>query len=309
LATSTSHFALEAPLSLVPPGGSELPVFAEDLAWHRENGRLIEARLRFLVSPEEYGRIDREELLHLDRKARGPGSDRFDPTDDVLIEARLDVELLPELAALGEDILVAGPAFLSLRGSNLHLTESWWALHVTVEVLRDAQGGTLREGYSTLHGDSSRPTLALPALALAAGAFEERGIEWHETSDDEVIQADVVGDNGSWECYVLSREQHGRCTVYSQISWATPHPQMTAMMELLTRINFGLPVGNFELDVSDGELRFKTAIETTGGRLSSDLFENLLSANLAATDMYLPALEAVRDGRLTPEEAVKFVED
>jgi hypothetical protein len=38
------------------------------------------------------------------------------------------------------------------------------------------------------------------------------------------------------------------------------------------------------------------------------MFDAILDANLAAMDAYLPALEAVRDGRMTPAEAAASVE-
>lgn len=309
MGTSTSHWAIDGDLRFATPSGTPLIVHGVDLALDRVDGVLDQARLTFTVPPEVYRRIDEEELFNLSRAARGPGAERFAPESDVQIEARLDPSLLVGLAALGDDILEAGPRFSALaEGSPLLDSENWYALNVTVEVLRDAEGGVLREGYSTTHASGERE-LRLPMLAVAANALEDRDLEWHETSDDEVIRADITGENGAWACYIVARERENRCTVYSQAPWPTPEPRRLEMAELLTRINFGLPVGNFEMDFADGEVRFKTSIDVSGHRLAPDLFENLLDANLATMDAYLPALEAVRDGRMTPEAAVAMVEE
>jgi hypothetical protein len=176
-----------------------------------------------------------------------------------------------------------------------------------VEVLRDAEGGSLREGFSTLYA-APPGELRLPMLVVATGMLEEHGLEWSETGDDEVIRVDILGDNGSWALFIVARENDDRCTVYSQVPWETPIERRGEMSELLTRINFGLPLGNFELDFADGEIRFKTSIDVSGTRLSSELFEGLIDPNIATTDIYLPALEAVRDQRMTPQEAVEMVE-
>ncbi|MGB4860959.1 MAG: YbjN domain-containing protein [Tepidiformaceae bacterium] len=305
---TTSHWEIDGELSFATPTGDPIAVHGIDLAVDRIDGALREARLTFSVPLEHYQRIDREELFHLERQGRGPGADRFEADDDVQVEARLDSALLPGFAALGDDIMETGPKFGALAaGSPLLETESWYAMHVTIEVMRDAEGGSLREGYSTVNA-SGEDFLTLPMLAIAAAGLDERELDWQETSDDEVIRADIAGENGVWACFVVTRQKDSRCTVYSQAPWETPPDQRMEMAELIARINFGLPLGNFEMDFGDGEVRFKTSIDVSGAHLSPELFDNLFEPNIATMNMYLPALEAVRDGRMTPREAVEQVE-
>ncbi|MGE3073429.1 MAG: YbjN domain-containing protein [Dehalococcoidia bacterium] len=305
----TSHWELEGDLEFSTPDSGSLVVRGTDLAVDRSDGSPTEVRLTFTVSAEDYSRIERNALFHLGPHLRGPGAERFRPEGEVQIEARLDGALMPGFALLGDDILVTGPAFAALaKGSPLLESESWFALHVTVEVMRDAEGGSLREGFSTLHA-AGDDFLSLPMLAIAAAALEEREMDWQETSDDEVIRTDVPGENGVWACFIIARQKDSRCTVYSQAPWETPEDQRMAMAELVTRINFGLPMGNFELDFGDGEVRFKTSIDVSGTHLSPELFDDLFEPNVATMDLYLPALEAVRDGRMTAEAAVAMVED
>lgn len=308
MSDTTSHWAIDGELTFAAADGERLDAHGDDLALETEDGVLHAARLTFTVTPDVYARIDREARFHLDAGARGPGSSHFEPGSDVQIEARLHPALLPAISALGTDIVDVGPRFSKLEvGSPLLETESWFALHVTVEVMRDAEGGGLREGYSTVHAGSG-DYMVLPMLAIAAGALEERGFEWEETSDEEVIRAEITGENGEWACFIVARRAESRCTVYSQVSWGTPESQRNEMAELITRINFGLPLGNFEMDFSDGEVRFKTSLNVSGDHLSVGLFDGLFEPNVATMDHYLPALEAVRDGRMTPPAAVEMVE-
>lgn len=309
MTTSTSHFALDGAMELRPPAGEPLQVHAVDLALDREDGALIEVRFSFALTAEPYRRVLDDSLFHLAPESRGPLAEQFVADGDVQVEARLDTALIPGVALLGEDILQTGPAFGALAaGSPLLETESWYALAVTKEVLRDAEGGSLREGYRTLHASPGHG-LRLAMLAIAEAAFEERGLDWHQTTDDEVIRAEATGENGSWAVFAVAREREGRCTVYSQVPWNTPEGQRGAMAEAITRINFGLPLGNFEMDYADGEIRFKTSIDVSEERLTTALFEGLFEPNMATTDHYLPALEAVRDGRASAEDAVRAVEE
>ena len=80
------------------------------------------------------------------------------------------------------------------------------------------------------------------------------------------------------------------------------------MAELLTRVNYGLVAGNFEMDLDDGEIRYKTALALGGTPLTEPLFDGILSPNLMAMQRYLPALRDVAAGRLSPVEAVALVE-
>ena len=52
MTTTTSHFALDAPMALAPPTGDPLPVHAVDLALEREDGVLVEVRFTFTSKVE-----------------------------------------------------------------------------------------------------------------------------------------------------------------------------------------------------------------------------------------------------------------
>jgi hypothetical protein len=175
--------------------------------------------------------------------------------------------------------------------------------------------GELRVGYSTIFAsmEPGLPTppgpLRLPLLSVLAQLLAERNIEWSETADDEVIEAEVRGESGSWTCFFIGREAENRVGVYSQTTWYAPEHVRPQMAELITRINYGLSNGNFEMDFSDGEIRFKTSLDVTGAQPTAELIGNLLSPNFAAMETYLPALEAVRDGRLSPVDALEAAEN
>ncbi len=285
-----------------------------------DHGTPTECRLKVEMPPEVYGSLVVLGLFHLAPDNRGAASIDFSPTSTVRIESALDPGMLSELELAGGDADSIASFLQSTsdagRWSPLLETESWYALHVTERITQDLDpDGELWTGYSTvftegIHRDPGLISLdlELPLLAALTTVLDERGIDWSETTDDEVVEAEVAGDSGSWTAYFVARQDEHRASVYSQVPWSTPESARNAMAELITRINYGLSIGNFEMDFSDGEIRFKTSIEIPPGTASRDLVENLLSPNFGAMDTYLPALEAVRDGRLDPEAAVRSVE-
>ncbi|WP_049790798.1 hypothetical protein [Trichormus azollae] len=52
--------------------------------------------------------------------------------------------------------------------------------------------------------------------------------------------------------------------------------------ECITRANYGMIIGNFELDFNDGEIRYKTSIDAEGERLSFALIKQVVYANVTS---------------------------
>ena len=80
------------------------------------------------------------------------------------------------------------------------------------------------------------------------------------------------------------------------------------MAEFLTRANYGLIVGNFELDFDDGEVRYKTSLDVEDAELLPALLAHIVYANVTNMDRYLPGIVAVLASSQTPAEAVAQID-
>jgi hypothetical protein len=89
---------------------------------------------------------------------------------------------------------------------------------------------------------------------------------------------------------------------------AAPKDKRSAISEFLTRANYGMTIGNFELDFNDGEIRYKTSIDVEGDCLSHALIKRLVYTNVAMMDEYLPGIKAIIETDITPEEAIRAIE-
>jgi hypothetical protein len=76
------------------------------------------------------------------------------------------------------------------------------------------------------------------------------------------------------------------------------------MAELLIRINYGLAIGSFDMDLRDGEVRFRTSLDVRDVGLSDDLNRPVVYTNLSMMDRYFTALSTVCEGKKTPVEAL-----
>ena len=115
------------------------------------------------------------------------------------------------------------------------------------------------------------------------------------------------GENGRLICFAQSRQEEQQLIFYSYGPENVPEDRRQAMAEFITRANFGMVLGNFELDFADGEVRFKTSIDVEGAELTAELIKPVIYANVLTMDEYLPGLLTVSQGSATPEEALNKI--
>ena len=136
------------------------------------------------------------------------------------------------------------------------------------------------------------------------------GDEWgpEQVEEQPVLRMDFEGDNGRWTCLAFAHDDRERVVFTSLLPVEVPEEKRLLAAEFLTRANFGMEIGNFEMDFSDGAVQFRTSIDIEGGELTPKMIQNLAYVNVTVTDQYLPGLIKVVEGDATPEEAILQVE-
>jgi hypothetical protein len=80
-----------------------------------------------------------------------------------------------------------------------------------------------------------------------------------------------------------------------------------SVAELLTRANYAMLLGKFEMDLSDGEVRFHLS-HLIESELSVETVERLFFTSLLTAERYFPALMQHLHAGYTPEDAVYLAE-
>jgi hypothetical protein len=149
----------------------------------------------------------------------------------------------------------------------------------------------------------SPPERGAGTLLKEVKAFlREEGWIAAEAPDRPVLMATVAGDNGSWPFAVWVPGSDGPVVCYSSITEVAPE-RRREVGALLAELNFGLPVGSFEMDPDDGEVRFRTSVGVAGVEATPELLSQLVYANVAGTDDHVALLRQVADGSMTADEA------
>jgi hypothetical protein len=74
--------------------------------------------------------------------------------------------------------------------------------------------------------------------------------------------------------------------------------------ELLTRINWQMSIGSYEMDFADGEVRYRIGMDLEGGWMTEKMADNMLGYAINALDRRHDAVMRVAFGDADPETAI-----
>ena len=111
--------------------------------------------------------------------------------------------------------------------------------------------------------------------------------------------------------YVQVRQVDYKVCAVSPIgAEADDHEQMAKMAEFVCRANYGLNNGNFELDLRDGEIRYKCYVDCAGSiQPTEDVVRNSIYCPAMMFEKYAPGIVDIIFGDLSAKEAVDKCED
>lgn len=145
----------------------------------------------------------------------------------------------------------------------------------------------------------------MPTIADAVQGFL-REMEWQwEQLDEHRLRVLISGETGRWVWMATWNEDDTLFLSYSICQFNVPKTRRLAVAEFLTLANYGLSLGNFELDFRDGEVRFKNSVAVKKDRLSRSAVRELAFCGFSIMDHYLPTLMAVAFGKLSPRRAIE----
>jgi hypothetical protein len=160
----------------------------------------------------------------------------------------------------------------------------------------------LRDDLRALLNSASRGTVssgdpvAGALLADLRALFRENGWPFSDVRGAPVLFSELSGILGRWKFYAQVVEEQDLILLYSVCPFRVPEERRSEVSEFLTRANYGLAAGNFELDFADGEVRYKTALQRHVDGLDAATLKRAVRANGIAMETYLPGVGAVITG-------------
>ena len=149
---------------------------------------------------------------------------------------------------------------------------------------------------------------SIQIFAEMVNFFKQDDWSFYQIKGQPVLQMGFQGKNGQWTCYARARENEQQFVFYSICPVTVPKSKRRGLGEFIARANYGMIIGNFELDFAEGEVAYKTSIDVEGSTLTFPQMKRLVDTNVAMMDQYLPGIKAVIQGDASPEEAIAQIE-
>jgi len=138
--------------------------------------------------------------------------------------------------------------------------------------------------------------------------LEEDDLKFNQMAGQTAALMTFNCDNASFICYARVREEQEQIVFYAIYPLRAPAERRAEVAEYVARVNYGLTIGNMELDFNDGEVRYKTSADVSVVAFTLPLLRSLMQACLATADRYYPGFTALLYSDVTPEQAVARIE-
>jgi hypothetical protein len=176
-----------------------------------------------------------------------------------------------------------------------HCGRGVWARNGTARVVAPNAWSAIESIRSWLVDATERQS-ELTLFEKLKRVFAGEGWSFSEIQPMPVLLTELNGPSGTWKLYAHAVEERQLVLFYSICPLLVPPEKRAEMATFLTRANYGLALGNFELDFADGEIRYKTSLSVQGGDVSPTLVRRLAQVNGLAMERYLPSIAAVLTG-------------
>jgi hypothetical protein len=132
--------------------------------------------------------------------------------------------------------------------------------------------------------------------------------EWQFTQviGKNVLLFGIGGKNGKFQCIADLIEEENRLIFFSVCGANTPESKKQDMLQLLNSLNYQLFFGNFEMNMQDGEIRFRTSISLNHIELNRNFVEELILSNIITMDKSLPSIIGLMFGEISVENALEL---
>jgi len=138
--------------------------------------------------------------------------------------------------------------------------------------------------------------------------LEEDGLKPTRVDDKYIYHVSFTGQVAQFNCFAVVRPDIEQFMFYAVYPIKADDPVRPSVVEFITRANYGLRIGNFEMDYGDGEVRFKVSVDFEGVELQPRMVQTMVHAVFITSNHYIPGLMRVMYGGLTPVEAILEVE-
>ena len=128
-------------------------------------------------------------------------------------------------------------------------------------------------------------------IAIVLGIDDEPAFGIQERGVREAIGSAIFFEERGARMILVGASEEGEfCIVLSYLPQRCPQDRRWQCAELLTRINYGMALGGFQMELETGKVLYNTSYPFKAGNFEKDLFWDLLKQNFDVMDHFMPAI-------------------
>jgi hypothetical protein len=124
--------------------------------------------------------------------------------------------------------------------------------------------------------------------------------------EDPILSIKYKLGDDEWVFVATVDDDDNIITIFSRVPENCPPARRAAMCEFLVRANYGMTHGAFDMDIEDGEIRYRVGTDLQDMVLTPKHLQSITNYNLATMATFLPAIRAVIAGT-TPAAAMEAI--
>ncbi|MGI6778018.1 MAG: YbjN domain-containing protein [Acetivibrionales bacterium] len=267
-----------------------------DIKFSRRDSIINDIRLYVSIDFDTYQVIKKNGYFHLTYDMV-PEKTNFSPDKEVLVTLKADPILVNTFSELNDDNLISELiASDDEDGEIIKKDINWYVLKVEQEVsLPDdlKETGLVFEGFETAYaiqdekyfedeGITGRIEDMIDEFKDIEYILKKYNIEFKREEND--FSGIIYYKGYKWTYFIYEVDRV--FVMYSAYTFFVPEESYDKVCREIVRINSELTVGNFDLDMSDGVLTFRTYLDIGDDILIPELFERMLIGNIATTGKY-----------------------
>jgi hypothetical protein len=158
----------------------------------------------------------------------------------------------------------------------------------------------------TQHGEQNRQ---MSVIDKVVECLTDLNCSFHVDRETSMVQTSNDGSEASFRIAIVVKEDLCIVIVYVHCPVRVPEGnKRREVADFLTRANYGLVIGNFEMDFQDGEVRYKGALEYADGVLTTMMIQKLIEKCAATMNRYFSGLVKIIYADMDAATAIREIE-
>ncbi len=143
-----------------------------------------------------------------------------------------------------------------------------------------------------------------PLFQAMRGFFEAKSWPVQSIAEDSILVMPYSGQHGRFRIIGITDEENTRVSILAGLPLRCPAERLPAMCAFIARANLGMMHGCFDLDLDDGELRFRVGADIADQELSYAFTQSMVLYSITTVERFWPSIEAVVQDRMDPVQAM-----